>query len=117
MAHKPDQEVIALLKGLAPKTSAEEGGRMVLAAFQELYRLGRAPLATIVARLYSLATAGKGLSTDQCSAIYHLECALDLVDCSIGTLDEVRVELEEFLSSNVERAANPEHLGSIREQN
>jgi hypothetical protein len=99
MAHKPDQEVVALLKGLEPETSAEDEALMELAALGELYRQGKGSLATTISRLYCLANSGKGLSEDQCSAIYHLECALDLVDCGIGIVDEVRVELEEFLAS------------------
>lgn len=99
MAHEPDQEVVALLKGLEGEVASEVEVRLNLGALRELYLLGRSSLAATISSLYTLAAWSEALSEEERSAIYSLDAAFDLVEYGAnGTIDEVRVELKEFLA-------------------
>jgi hypothetical protein len=96
MAHRHDEEVISLLKGLEGDVPEVVAVRAELAVLGELYRRGRLSMFMVIHELARVAGQVEGLPADERSAIVSLDEGLGLVG-QYGTVEDVQRDLEEFL--------------------
>jgi hypothetical protein len=97
MAHRDDEEVIALLKGLERDLPELTTVRAELVVLGELYHRGTLSMAMVIHELAQIASQVEGLPEDEKSAIHSLDDGLGLAG-QCGTIEDVRRDLEEFVS-------------------
>lgn|GEM_PF-5521349 len=99
MAHKRDEEVVALLRSLECEVPEAELARLKVAVIAELYRRGKLDLAGTVYALEGVLTWTPSVAEEDRSVIHDIVLHNDAAEFSgYGSVDDVRTKIREFLA-------------------